>query len=97
MEKVPYLCGPLVTVAGTRWAAAPPLTTAQDNCNCDGYATSIFTITVSSTSESGAIPWYSEPCSATIATTYSSGTTSERQIVTTDLHHKCTTKHTGTR
>lgn len=68
----------------------------KDNCNCDGYATSIFTITVSSTSESGAIPWYSEPCSATIATTYSSGTTSERQIVTTDLHHKCTTKHTGT-
>jgi len=68
----------------------------KDNCNCDGYATSIFTITVSSTSESGAIPWYSEPCSATIATTYSSGTTSERQIVTTDLHHKCTSKHTGT-
>jgi len=68
----------------------------KDNCNCDGYATSIFTITVSSTSESGSIPWYSEPCSATIATTYSSGTTSEKQIVTTDLHHKCTTKHTGT-
>jgi len=68
----------------------------KDNCNCDGYATSIFTITVSSTSESGAIPWYSEPCSATLATTYSSGTASEKQIVTTDLHHSCTTKHTGT-
>ena len=26
----------------------------------------------------------------------SSGTTSERQIVTTDLHHTCTVKHTGT-
>ncbi len=26
----------------------------------------------------------------------SSGTTSERQIVTTDLHHGCTVKHTGT-
>ena len=26
----------------------------------------------------------------------SSGTTSERQIVTTDLHHSCTVKHTGT-
>lgn len=68
----------------------------SDNCNCDGYATSIFTITVSSTSESGSIPWYSEPCSATLASTYSSGTTQERQVVTTDLHHKCTTKHTGT-
>ena len=68
----------------------------KDNCNCDGYATSIFTITVSSTSESGSIPWYSEPCSATLASTYSSGTTTERQIITTDLHHKCTSKHTGT-
>ena len=34
--------------------------------------TNIF-ILVSSTSEGGSIPWYSEPCSATIATTYSSG------------------------
>lgn len=68
----------------------------KDNCNCDGYATSIYTITVSSTSESGQIPWYSEACSSTLATTYSSGTTSERQIVTTDLHHGCTVKHTGT-
>jgi len=68
----------------------------KDNCNCDGYATSIYTITVSSTSENGNIPWYSEPCSATIASTYSSGTTTEKQIVTTDLHHKCTSKHTGT-
>jgi len=68
----------------------------KDNCNCDGYATSIYTITVSSTSESGHIPWYSEACSSTLATTYSSGTTSERQIVTTDLHHSCTVKHTGT-
>jgi len=51
---------------------------------------------VSSTTERGEIPWYSEPCSATIATTYSSGSSSDRQIATTDLHHKCTTKHTGT-
>ena len=42
----------------------------KDNCNCDGYATSIYTITVSSTSESGHIPWYSEACSSTMATTY---------------------------
>ena len=68
----------------------------KDNCNCDGYATSIYTITVSSTSESGQIPWYSEACSSTLATTYSSGTTTEKQIVTTDLHYSCTVKHTGT-
>ena len=42
----------------------------KDNCNCDGYATSVYTITVSSTSESGQIPWYSEACSSTLATTY---------------------------
>jgi len=68
----------------------------KDNCNCDGYATSIYTITVSSTSESGNIPWYSEACSSTLATTYSSGTTAEKQIVTTDLHDACTVRHTGT-
>ena len=44
----------------------------KDNCNCDGYATSIYTITVSSTSESGQIPWYSEACSSTMASTYRS-------------------------
>ena len=27
---------------------------------------------------------------------YSSGTTTEKQIVTTDLHYSCTVKHTGT-
>ena len=42
----------------------------DDDCNCDGYATSVYTITVSSTSESGQIPWYSEACSSTLATTY---------------------------
>jgi hypothetical protein len=42
----------------------------RDNCNADGYATSIYTITVSSTTESGKIPWYSEACSSTLATTY---------------------------
>jgi len=68
----------------------------KDNCNCDGYATSIYTITVSSASESGNIPWYSEACSSTLATTYSSGTQSEKQIVTTDLHGACTARHTGT-
>ena len=50
----------------------------QDNCNCDGYATSIFTLSVSSASENGNIPWYSEQCSSTLATTYSSGSSRYR-------------------
>ena len=42
------------------------------------------------------MPWYSEACSSTLATTYSSGSSGEKQVVTTDLHHLCTTSHTGT-
>jgi len=70
----------------------------QDNCNCDGYATSIFTLSVSSASENGGIPWYSEQCSSTLATTYSSGSSraGERKVITTDLHGRCTSSHTGT-
>lgn len=46
--------------------------------------------------EKGRVPWYSEACSSTLATTYSSGSLGEKQIVTTDLHHSCTSSHTGT-
>lgn len=67
-----------------------------DSCNCDGYTNSIYTLSISSATESGNIPWYSEACSSTLATTFSSGATGEKMIVTTDLHHACTTAHTGT-
>ncbi|XP_063990950.1 furin-like protease 1 isoform X1 [Diachasmimorpha longicaudata] len=68
----------------------------HDNCNCDGYTNSIWTLSISSATENGLVPWYSEACSSTLATTYSSGSTGERQVVTTDLHHHCTSSHTGT-
>ncbi|XP_043281223.1 furin-like protease 1 isoform X1 [Venturia canescens] len=68
----------------------------HDNCNCDGYTNSIWTLSISSATENGLVPWYSEACSSTLATTYSSGSTGERQVVTTDLHHQCTNNHTGT-
>lgn len=68
----------------------------HDNCNCDGYTNSIWTLSISSATERGLVPWYSEKCSSTLATTYSSGSKEERQVVTTDLHHSCTTTHTGT-
>jgi len=45
----------------------------DDNCNCDGYATSIYTVSVSATSMNEDVPWYSESCASTITTTYSSG------------------------
>lgn len=68
----------------------------KDNCNCDGYTNSIWTLSISSATEEGFVPWYSEKCSSTLATTYSSGGQGERQIVTTDLHHACTASHSGT-
>ncbi|XP_041619268.1 proprotein convertase subtilisin/kexin type 4 isoform X12 [Vulpes lagopus] len=67
-----------------------------DNCNCDGYTNSIHTLSVGSTTEHGRVPWYSEACASTLTTTYSSGVATDPQIVTTDLHHQCTDKHTGT-
>ncbi|XP_050789848.1 proprotein convertase subtilisin/kexin type 4 isoform X3 [Gopherus flavomarginatus] len=68
----------------------------SDNCNCDGYTNSIYTLSVGSATQSGRVPWYSEACASTLTTTYSSGIKSEKQIVTTDLRHRCTDKHTGT-
>ncbi|CAH0758094.1 unnamed protein product [Diatraea saccharalis] len=68
----------------------------HDNCNCDGYTNSIWTLSISSATERGEVPWYSEMCSSTLAATYSSGAINEKQVVTTDLHHFCTAGHTGT-
>lgn len=69
-----------------------------DSCACDGYTNSIYTLSVSSTSEMNTRPWYLEECASTITTTYSSGSNygSQRQIVTTDLNGLCTKRHTGT-
>lgn len=68
----------------------------HDSCSCDGYCNSIYTITVSSTTETEKIPWYSEHCSSILTSTYSSGTRPERSIVTVDLRKTCTLTHTGT-
>uniref|UniRef100_A0A673AQB8 Furin-1-like n=1 Tax=Sphaeramia orbicularis TaxID=375764 RepID=A0A673AQB8_9TELE len=68
----------------------------KDSCNCDGYTNSIYTLSISSSTQNGNVPWYSEACSSTLATTYSSGNLNEKQIVTTDLKAKCTDSHTGT-
>ncbi|XP_072402014.1 furin-like protease 1 isoform X1 [Diabrotica undecimpunctata] len=68
----------------------------HDNCNCDGYTNSIYSLSISSVTEHGHVPWYSEACSSTLASTYSSGAMGEKQVVTTDLRHSCTSSHTGT-
>uniref|UniRef100_A0A8C1PRP5 Furin (paired basic amino acid cleaving enzyme) a n=1 Tax=Cyprinus carpio TaxID=7962 RepID=A0A8C1PRP5_CYPCA len=53
----------------------------KDSCNCDGYTNSIYTLSISSSTQNGNVPWYSEACSSTLATTYSSGGLNEKQIV----------------
>jgi proprotein convertase subtilisin/kexin type 5 len=75
----------------------------HDNCNCDGYTNSIFTLSISSATQSGVRPWYLEACSSTLATTYSSGTPGrDGSISTADQDARlrpdrlCTTHHTGT-
>lgn len=58
----------------------------QDNCNCDGYTNSIYTLSISSATQNGAKPWYLEECSSTLATTYSSGSPgTDQNIVTCDM------------
>nr|CAD7434599.1 unnamed protein product [Timema monikensis] len=74
-----------------------------DSCNCDGYANSIYTLSISSATQGGRKPWYLEECSSTLATTYSSGTPGQdRSVATVDMDPKlhpdnlCTLDHTGT-
>ncbi|KAL2090314.1 hypothetical protein ACEWY4_015002 [Coilia grayii] len=67
-----------------------------DDCNCDGYANSIYTVAVSSTTDRAVVPSYSEPCAAALTTTYSGDQGKRRKIVTTDVHGSCTSEHTGT-
>ncbi|KAJ8914185.1 hypothetical protein NQ315_015958 [Exocentrus adspersus] len=68
----------------------------NDNCNCDGYLASPYTISIGSASQKGEFPWYGEACASTLAVTYSSGAYKDQMIATTDLNNGCTIKHTGT-
>ncbi|XP_071392000.1 proprotein convertase subtilisin/kexin type 7 isoform X2 [Centroberyx affinis] len=72
----------------------------NDNCNYDGYANSIYTITIGAVDENGRMPFYAEECASMLAVTFSSGGNEMRSIVTSDwsmLHGTgCTDGHTGT-
>ena len=67
-----------------------------DNCNCDGYTSSIYTVSIGSASEQGEFPWYGEKCASTLAVAFSSGAYSDQKIATTDNNNTCTVSHTGT-
>uniref|UniRef100_A0A3Q2D584 Proprotein convertase subtilisin/kexin type 7 n=1 Tax=Cyprinodon variegatus TaxID=28743 RepID=A0A3Q2D584_CYPVA len=72
----------------------------DDNCNYDGYANSIYTITIGAVDEEGRKPFYAEDCASLLAVTFSSGGAKSRNIVTSDWSIRnrkgCTEGHTGT-
>ncbi|CAK8685621.1 unnamed protein product [Clavelina lepadiformis] len=72
-----------------------------DNCNYDGYANSIYTVTIAAVDEFGKRPPYAEQCTSMFVSTLSSGEYPARNIVTTDWtlgkkNTQCTTGHSGT-
>ncbi|GAB6027396.1 Proprotein convertase subtilisin/kexin type 7, variant 2 [Chamberlinius hualienensis] len=71
-----------------------------DNCNFDGYANSVYTVTIGAVDEYGHIPYYAEECAAMLAVSLSSGGRGDRSIITTDWTEVdgtgCTREHTGT-
>lgn len=72
----------------------------DDNCNYDGYANSIYTVTIGAVDENGRKPFYAEECASMLAVTFSSGSRQLRSIVTSDWNLQsgtgCTDGHTGT-
>nr|XP_018916303.1 PREDICTED: neuroendocrine convertase 2 [Bemisia tabaci] len=69
----------------------------EDDCNCDGYAASMWTISINSAINDGQNAHYDESCSSTLASTFSNGARDPNTgVATTDLYGKCTTTHSGT-
>ncbi|VDK62509.1 unnamed protein product [Onchocerca ochengi] len=69
----------------------------EDDCNCDGYAASMWTISINSAINSGENAHYDESCSSTLASTFSNGGRNpETGVATTDLYSRCTRSHSGT-
>jgi proprotein convertase subtilisin/kexin type 2 len=70
----------------------------NDDCNCDGYAASMWTISINSAINDGRTALYDESCSSTLASTFSNGRSSDPEagVATTDLYGKCTLRHSGT-
>ncbi|CAL4059646.1 unnamed protein product, partial [Meganyctiphanes norvegica] len=70
---------------------------ADDDCNCDGYAASMWTISINSAINDGSNAHYDESCSSTLASTFSNGAKDPNTgVATTDLYGKCTKTHSGT-
>ena len=51
----------------------------DDDCNCDGYTTSIYTISVGCIGDHGLSAYYTELCSSTLAVTFNGGSHREKE------------------
>uniref|UniRef100_S4RXA2 Neuroendocrine convertase 2 n=1 Tax=Petromyzon marinus TaxID=7757 RepID=S4RXA2_PETMA len=71
---------------------------SYDDCNCDGYASSMWTISINSAINDGRTALYDESCSSTLASTFSNGRKKDPEagVATTDLYGNCTLRHSGT-
>ncbi|KAM6984828.1 proprotein convertase subtilisin/kexin type 5 [Aplochiton taeniatus] len=67
-----------------------------DHCSCDGYASSVYTISISSATQAGGRPAYLEQCSSTLATAYGDGGVESSKMVTLGLKRSCNKEHLGT-
>ncbi|KAJ3605763.1 hypothetical protein NHX12_027807, partial [Muraenolepis orangiensis] len=66
-----------------------------DHCSCDGYANSIYTVSISSTGQGGGRPDYLEECSSTLATAYGGGE-GDGSMITLAGSRGCIRDHSGT-
>ena len=51
----------------------------DDDCNCDGYTTSIYTISVGCIGDHGLSAYYTELCSSTLGVTFNGGSHREKE------------------
>ncbi|XP_045433881.1 proprotein convertase subtilisin/kexin type 7 isoform X2 [Pipistrellus kuhlii] len=66
----------------------------NDNCNYDGYANSIYTVTIGAVDEDGRMPFYAEECASMLAVTFSGGDKMLRSIYE-DRHADWITNEAG--
>ena len=76
---------------------------SYDDCSCDGYTSSIYTLSIASVSASGCKTFYDESCPSTMGVVFTgdvglqcSKRESYSHLVTTSLFHKCVTSFSGT-
>jgi len=60
----------------------------EDDCNCDGYAASMWTISINSATNDGQTAGYDESCSSTLASTFSNGKSTLRDAGVVSLIFK---------